>query len=259
MTIRNATVKNSSQFQASLFARMISAAMLSGAIVYGFAAPGAAWSDIIAADFNVTGAAIPTGNEPGGFALPVGAFWNALDIGASVGGVRNSDSISSLKLIDGTTTTGVGFSMTAANGYSAFLSTATNAVRNDVVFLQGGFGVGPISWEITNLTPGNSYDLRLFGQYDTDGVPINDATFTVSNTGGGTITTADVASFNSVIADGGGKILGTLVDNGAPSSWSGFEIQGELVNVIPEPSTLALAALGLLSLGLIRWRRRRRA
>jgi len=225
-----------------------------GAIVYGFAAPRAAWGDIIAVDFNITGEAIPTGNEPDGFLLPVGAFWNALDIGANLGPIRTSDSISSLKLIDGTTTTVTGFNMSGSgtDGYQAFRSGDPNAVRDDVVFLVDGVGfVATMSWEVTGLTPGGSYDLRLFGQSE-NGNPNNDADFTISNTGGTTINTDDVAVFNSIIADGSGKIVGTLGHTGGASSWSGFEIQGTF---IPEPATMSLLAMG--GIGVLLKRRRR--
>ncbi len=48
-------------------------------------------------------------------------------------------------------------------------------------------------------------------------------------------------------------------DQGANHSWNWYAFSNETIIPVPEPSTSVLAALGLLSLGFLGWRQRRRA
>jgi len=119
-----------------------------------------------------------------------------------------------------------------------------------------------IEWELTELTAGAPYEFTAFGaigptrtfnmRVDTDGdgllsdetaqlVPSRDSTGGVIGAG---------VSFTAV-ADGSGRIFGdSTAIGGNEANWGGFQLR-----LIPEPSSLLLAAMGLL--GLLACGRRR--
>ena len=109
-----------------------------------------------------------------------------------------------------------------------------------------------------------SYDLVLFGAQDFLGgrggafLTIEGGTKTTSGDNGGS---AFVDGNSYIRYDGltssSGQIVVTF-SNGPEGIgiFNGFQIEN--LAVVPEPSTLILSVLGLMSLGFIGWRRRRR-
>jgi MYXO-CTERM domain-containing protein len=117
-----------------------------------------------------------------------------------------------------------------------------------------------ITGTFTGLTsPANNAHLHgyaplgLPGDPGTTAPPVIDLTFTPATSG----TIAGTGTIPAVrIADVLGGLTYINVHSG---QFPGGEIRGQLVNPIPEPGTIALAAMGLLGVGYLAVRRRRSA
>ena len=115
-------------------------------------------------------------------------------------------------------------------------------------------------FSITGLVADSSYELYLYARGDANQgskFTIGGSDFTTSGAQG----TSWAAGVNYVVtsgvtADGTGTISGTWTANGS-TQWGpfcGFQLIGEMV---PEPSTLALLATGLIGLLCYAWRKRK--
>ncbi|MFC1805778.1 hypothetical protein ACFL09_02220 [Planctomycetota bacterium] len=121
----------------------------------------------------------------------------------------------------------------------------------------------------SDLVAGAPYDLALFGAQD--GFGGRGSTFTIAGEGSA-IATADFdflntngfregdthVLFSDVLADASGQIVVSVTQE--PGTGIGFINGAQIakVDVIPEPTTMALGLLGLLLTRCRRWRRRRR-
>lgn len=187
--------------------------------------------------------------------------WNSLLFGN--GQVNISFTQERSITVDGVTFT---WNPGADQSYFTFVNPVDD-LRGTVPFLRAT-GNTTIDWEISGLEAGAAYDLILFGQeQDTDGNAVNPADIAIlghdAGNGIGNPVTLDAendANFIGVIASPAGLIQGTMsVRPGEGfAAVAGLQLMApESATAIPEPSTFALAALGLLSLGIVGWRRRR--
>ncbi len=116
---------------------------------------------------------------------------------------------------------------------------------------------------LTGLTANTDYELVLYQA----NVQANRVfTLTFNNIGAGDPTTkSGVNRGNTKVSiaytTGTNTSVSLDIDSeeGDNHSWNWYAFSNETIVLVPEPSTSVLAALGLLSLGLVGWRRRRRA
>ena len=127
-------------------------------------------------------------------------------------------------------------------------------VRGDVVY-----GDNPLEVTFGGLDPNLKYNLIAASSWGNDGTDVS-TTVTVSGLVGGDQSssmprhwTAEHV-FNDIQPDVGGQIILSVTDAG---QWNQPTLNGVLLTAVPEPSTLALTGLGLLSLAFVARRRRR--
>lgn len=197
--------------------------------------------DIINGNFGIAGNTTPSGAAVIGSA---GDFWNnAFRTAGGSGGV----SATGLLLTDGTTNSGVGFSISNGAGNGSIYSTANPDVFEGDIF-------------ITTATPfitisglaGATIDLYIYAA--SGSATGQGSTFTFGSTALSTTDTAGVETgytngvnyvkFSGLVADSSGNISGTWMRRVATYG----VINGFQIMVVPEPSTVLLGALGLLAL-----------
>ncbi len=211
------------------------------------------------------------GNNPGtysgvGAAPDTGTYWNSANGGTS-GSTNPITSSGTIYLSDGSTTTTVGLSVDNGYGYAS----GTNNAMLDDWATQAASHVGNFS--LTNVPAGN-YDVYVYavnGDFHDVGTIV---TVTGGTADGGidrTVNTTDstysegdnYVLFRGVtVGSGGGTISGTYAPNPNTSEainnlYQEADFNGiQLVQVVPEPSSLVLG--GLAGLGLLAVVRRRR-
>ncbi len=181
----------------------------------------------------------------------LGNVWNALDIeghpGVSVDpGIDLVDS-------DGNATS----VHLAFQGTVSSWSQEGTPLINDYLFVNAGNADPNATWEISGLTPGGSYEMFAYG-----GVA-RDMALTIDVDGNGDLTNDTAAFVNgaghlfaNITADAGGKIIGSLdPGNNGETNWGGFQLRD--MNLVPEPATWSLIAVGMAFLAAFGWYRRR--
>jgi hypothetical protein len=257
--------------------------VMSVVLAFGMGTPSANAELLVSVDFQGaagTGMAHAPTNQTGNESLAstasslftsAGTTWNYLEVGQCGTGGTVTTNPSFNGLVDRGTGlgTGVGFSLTGTtftyNILDADNTYGAGAVTRDYwVFSEDYSGIWGVSstasWQITGLTPGAKYSLYLYGSgadngrptyqtidMDGDGLLTNNAEVQVGNS----VNTG--ALFSSVVANGYGKILGSLRASGVESDWSGFQIAQET----PEPGTMVLMLLGIFGLSAYAWKKRK--
>lgn len=223
-------------------AKCVTVVMLAGVFLLVFAANDSP-AGLISLDFNMSAvhsvgpptSPLKSGPETGGFGHPAGVDWNSLNLGPTLGSSLSGASSGTMVTADGSATSNpVMFTFTSGT-YAAYLSPASADLRRDVAFLQPGYSGDSVTWKIDGLIPGNTYNVKMIGQYDaTGGPPKNPSAHTIN--GVGPIQTADVATFSGLTATGTGELNGQWDRISAASSISGLQIQGDFGEfVAPEP------------------------
>jgi len=180
-------------------------------------------------------------------------YWNVLN-------AANAHSDLSLTASDGANATPIG--VTLANFYSTYdLGTEGNELQQDRIYDTGS----PGNFTITGLESGELYDIYLYttehpGDYTINGVTKS----AIGGDAGGPPTWVEgvhYVLFEDV--PGGSPVSGICeVPASSPGPWSvlaGMQIVkiAPAETVIPEPSTFAIWALGLVGLAFVARRRRR--
>ena len=150
---------------------------------------------------------------------------------------------------------------TTGSGYRTY-NTGSNILREDFFWLTDGYG--PITWELTDLTPNGTYDIICYGRYDPAYGGYRGADMSIAGYNGGSPVPQETSfpsegdwNFDDVTADATGKITGTFAWNGnAHAEFAAIQFQEVPSEPIPEPATMC--ALGLAVCGLGGYVRRRR-
>lgn len=157
--------------------------------------------------------------------------WNALDITGHAGTMLDP-SWSELVNAQGTPTN-VGFSVTGSIS-SWTNTTVENPIFDDYMFVNAGNAGPSMTWQITGLTPGDTYQFFPFGGL------VRDFSITVDTNGDGNLadeTPSLIPPLSgvefTVTADANGAINGTMdPGNSGEANWGGFELEGALPGVV---------------------------
>ena len=191
-------------------------------------------------------------------------FWNFVD-DTNLGGSTLPES--NLTASDGTTSTGIGFSL--------------SGIDNDVPYEQGPAGIslyqlgfrnnedgGQGTLTINGLDNSKTYDVYAYSQanHSNPAIDLRGGTFTI----GGTQLTASATPENhstfeegvnfvklSDVAPSSSEITVTISNHLPQGGVNGWVLNAFQVQEVPEPSTIALGIAGLLAACTIRVRRRR--
>lgn len=132
-----------------------------------------------------------------------------------------------------------------------------NALMGQYAAVADSLGASSATFTLSGLAPSSVYNLYLYGKQGWSTA----TTFTVgtesqSTSSGafdGTFTTGrDYVRFANVAADATGTITGTMTAAAIYGAINGLQLQS-----VPEPSTIVLAAAGLIGLLAYAWRRRK--
>ena len=125
-------------------------------------------------------------------------------------------------------------------------SSGADSLVGDYLILASFAGIDTsfVSWTISGLDSHTEYDLTFYVHNDQN--PVRGINFAMN--GGVTLTqtNTDPPVTVRVLADAEGRIIGTAVNMLEPSAegdWAGLQIER-----VPEPSSLSLGLLGLISL-----------
>jgi hypothetical protein len=127
--------------------------------------------------------------------------------------------------------------------------------RNTEIFVVGNAGSGITTFSLTSvdvataLGNGPAVGITITGSLG--GVPTGTVNLASLGTGYTTLSGGSLGIVDRLVFDGIGGSGGFVLDNLALNDSAGA--------VIPEPSTLILAGLGLLGVGGFQWRKRRKA
>jgi hypothetical protein len=169
-----------------------------------------------------------------------GNVWNAFEVPGHDSNAVNP-TLNNLVDSDGFVSS-VNFAMSGT--ISGWSNASGDALYSDYAFVGAGTSDASVTWELSGLTPGHTYELMLYG-----GVG-RVAPITVDVNGDGSILddTMVTAPANSglliegISPDGSGRIIGNFVSTAGEANWSGFQLRD--TTVIPEPNTAALLLLG---------------
>lgn len=161
-------------------------------------------------DFNVSGS--PSGHYTGTGAAPdPGTFWNGLTVAPHNSGMTASLSSGSLLASDGTTDTGFTVTLQNFNTYDAAndgqSAPFAPALLNDFIWVAPT--QPPLTFTVSNLLPGGSYDLYLYSQNggynnETTGFTVGGVPQIATNGPGdlsGFVQNGNYVLYSSVIAD----------------------------------------------------------
>ena len=170
-----------------------------------------------------------------------GNIWNAFE----VPGHDSFGAVPSLNLVDSEgASSSVNF--TISGTISGWSQSNADPLYGDYAFVNAGGSDAEVTWELSGLTPGHTYELMLYGGTG----PSRVAPITVDVNGDGSILddTLVIAPINrgilveGISPDSNGRIIGNFTNTGAEANWSGFQLKD--TTVIPEPDTAALLMLG---------------
>lgn len=186
----------------------------------------------------------------GAFADPGHDFWN--DVTSTTGG-------SGFLASDGVTSTGLSISVSGSNG----IGTGGSAPFADLLLFDYLFvtSPSPVSFTISGLTAGQSYQFYFYSQAGGSGATNRAAIFTLNGASQsltGNLAGAFVQGTNFVLfqaTPGGTSLSGTFARDIANGSGEA-EFNGLQIVAVPEPSTFALLACALGLAGALRFRRR---
>jgi hypothetical protein len=194
-----------------------------------------------------------------GAAPDAGTVWNGVTPGAALVQVGTPYTSSALVDSGGNAT---GATVTVQPVFWAYDGAADSviapALMHDYVFTPSAGGASTFTFSIDGLTSGGTYDLYL---YSDTGAQVTDFSVggivkTVANTAGQTAFTlgSNYQLYEDVTATSGS--ISVSVTGSATGPYYGV-INGFQVVAVPEPSTIAMLATGLISLMAYSWRKRK--
>ena len=178
-----------------------------------------------------------------------GDYWN----------FSNAASGSSSLLSTGQAATGVTLTFAASGFYTAAAGTFAFSGKPDANLMQGYLysSTSSITATLTGLSAGQGYSLDLYTQGDNNSsgrsstATVNGATGTSTQTNASTFIRNNNYLVFSGAADSVGKVSIAVVTKSGEANFNGFQF---VTTTIPEPSTLALLGVGLVSLCLFKRR-----